>query len=145
MTKVAYSIVTVYGMNDKIGNVSFYDSKQNDYSFNKPYSDATAKVIDEEVKKIISDAYDRTKNLLTEKKEQLEILAKELLKKEIIFQSDLEGLIGKRPFEKQTAYEAFTNNNGQADKEATAEVVTEEEASPETPTADSSEETKEKE
>lgn len=137
VTKVAYSIVTVYGMNDKIGNVSFYDSKQNDYAFNKPYSEATAKVIDEEVKQIISDAYSRTITLLTEKKEQLEILAKELLKKEIIFQSDLEGLIGERPFEKQTTYEAFTNNNGQdqVNKEASEtkeEVVAEPPAIPAT-------------
>lgn len=110
VTKVAYSIVTVYGMNDKIGNISFYDSKQNDYAFNKPYSDATAKVIDEEAKKIVDEAYERTKQLLTDKKQELETVAKELLKKEIIFQSDLEELIGKRPFECQTAYQAFTDN-----------------------------------
>jgi len=126
VTKVAYSIVTVYGMNEKIGNVSFYDSKQNDYAFNKPYSDATATVIDEEVKKIISDAYDRTIALLTDKKDQLEILAKELLAKEIIFQSDLEGLIGKRPFAKQTAYEAFTNNSDDKVVEAVADTNVEE-------------------
>lgn len=123
VTKVAYSIVTVYGMNEKIGNVSFYDSKQSDYAFNKPYSDATATVIDEEVKKIISDAYDRTINLLTDKKEQLKILAKELLEKEIIFQSDLEGLIGKRPFAKQTAYEAFTNSDSKEKEEEEEEVA----------------------
>lgn len=109
ITKMAYSIVTVYGMNDKIGNVSFYDSKQNDYTFNKPYSDATATIIDEEVKKIIDEAYQRTLKLLKEKKSELETLAKELLEKEILFQSDLEKLIGKRPFDKQTTYEAFTN------------------------------------
>ena len=124
VTKVAYSIVTVYGMNDKIGNISFYDSKQSDYAFNKPYSDATAKVIDEEVKKIVDEAYDRTKQLLTDKKTELETVAKELLEKEIIFQSDLEDLIGKRPFERQTTYQAFTNNtNGQhtEDEEAKEE------------------------
>ena len=113
VTKVAYSIVTVYGMNDKIGNISFYDSKQNDYAFNKPYSDATAKVIDEEAKKIVDEAYERTKQLLTKKKKELETVAKELLKKEIIFQSDLEELIGKRPFERQTAYQTFTDNGKQ--------------------------------
>lgn len=109
ITKMAYSIVTVYGMNDKIGNISFYDSKQSEYTFNKPYSDATAKIIDEEVKKIIDEAYQRTLKLLRDKKKELEILAKELLEKEILFQSDLEKLIGKRPFDKQTTYEAFTN------------------------------------
>ncbi|MDH3711335.1 MAG: ATP-dependent zinc metalloprotease FtsH [Cyclobacteriaceae bacterium] len=109
VTKMAYSIVTVYGMNDKIGNVSFYDSKQPEYSFNKPYSEATAETIDEEVRKIISKSFERAKSLLKEKKEQLEIVAQELLEKEIIFQSDLERLIGKRPFERQTTYQAFTN------------------------------------
>ncbi len=108
VTKMAYSIVTIYGMNDKLGNVSFYDSKQSDYSFNKPYSEATAETIDREVQSLISKVYERTKKLLKEKVEELEILAKELLDKEIIFQSDLERLIGKRPFAKETTYEAFT-------------------------------------
>jgi cell division protease FtsH len=111
-------------MNDKIGNISFYDSKQSEYGFTKPYSDETAKIIDEEVKKIIDQAYARAIELLTEKREQLEILAKELLDKEIIFQYDLEKLIGKRPFDKQTTYEAFTNKvetNGKT-KEETDEV-----------------------
>ena len=109
ITKLAYSIVTVYGMNDKIGNVSFYDSKQSDYNFTKPYSDATAELIDKEVKALIDKAYKRTKELLLSKKKELEILAQELLKREIIFQSDLEGLIGKRPFKTPTTYDAFTN------------------------------------
>ncbi|MGW8121241.1 ATP-dependent zinc metalloprotease FtsH [Roseivirga echinicomitans] len=113
VTKVAYSIVTVYGMNDKIGHISYYDSKQSEYNFNKPYSEATAKTIDEEVKKIIDEAYQRAIKLLTDKKDKLEIVAQKLLEKEIIFQSDLEGLIGKRPFEKQTTYEAYTSPNNQ--------------------------------
>lgn len=117
ITKMAYGIVTVYGMNDKIGNVSFYDSKGNsEYSFTKPYSDDTAKTIDEEVRNLITECYDRTKNLLTEKKEELEVIAQELLSKEIIFQNDLERLIGKRPFENETSYETYTKNiNGQHD------------------------------
>ena len=127
VTKVAYSIVTVYGMNERIGNISYYDSKQSEYNFNKPYSEDTAKTIDEEVKKIIESAYERTKQLLTDKREQLEILAQELLEKEIIFQYDLEGLIGKRPFANQTTYEAFTNNSNGQDKEAEAKGNTEEE------------------
>ncbi|SFC04741.1 cell division protease FtsH [Flexibacter flexilis DSM 6793] len=109
ITKVAYGMVTVYGMNDKIGNVSFYDSKQSDYSFNKPYSEATAQTIDEEVRAIIQKAYERTKGLLLEKRSELEVIAQELLKKEIIFQTDLERLIGKRPFAHQTTYQAYTN------------------------------------
>ena len=108
ITKMAYSMVSVYGLNDKIGNVSFYDSKQNDYNFQKPYSESTAQIIDEEVKKIIDEAYQRTKKLLQGKKEELEILAKELLEKEILYQSDLEKLIGKRPFDTKTTYEEYT-------------------------------------
>ena len=109
ITKMAYSIVSVYGMNSKLGNVSFYDSKQSEYNFNKPYSDATAELIDEEVKKLISDAYKRTVNLLKKHQAELEIVAKELLDKEIIFQADLERLIGKRPFEQPTTYQAFAD------------------------------------
>jgi len=109
ITKLAYSIVTVYGMNKEIGNMSFYDSKQNDYAFNKPYSEATAEKIDIEVKKIIDAAFERTKALLEKHREHLEVIAKELLEKEILFQSDLERLIGKRPFATQTTYEKFTN------------------------------------
>jgi len=115
ITKMAYNMVTVYGMNDKIGNVSFYDSKQSDYNFNKPYSEATATTIDDEVRRLILDAYERTKQLLSEKRNELEIVAKELLAKEIIFQSDLEGLIGKRPFDRQTTYQAFTNRKVSGD------------------------------
>ena len=99
ITKMAYSIVSVYGMNKNIGNISFHDSKQSDYNFTKPYSDSTAEKIDSEVKRIVDNAYDRTKSLLIEKREQLEKIAKKLLEKEILFQNDLETLIGKRPFE----------------------------------------------
>jgi len=116
ITKMAYSIVSVYGMNDKIGNVSFYDSKDGgDYKFTKPYSEATANTIDQEVRKLIDAAYERTKQLLSDKQNELETLAQELLEKEILFQSDLERLIGKRPFETQTTYEAFTNATSHAD------------------------------
>ena len=99
ITKMAYSIVSVYGMNKNIGNISFYDSKQSDYNFTKPYSDSTAEKIDSEVKRIVDSAYDRTKKLLLDKREQLEKIANKLLEKEILFQNDLERLIGKRPFD----------------------------------------------
>jgi AFG3 family protein len=112
-------------MNDKIGNVSFYDSKGgNEYSFSKPYSDETARMIDEEVRKLIDSAYIRTIDLLKSKREQLESLAQALLKKEIIFQGDVEDLIGRRPFEKQTAYSEFVNGKEEV-KEAEKEVVAE--------------------
>lgn len=110
ITKLAYSIVTVYGMNEKIGNLSFYESKPSEYSFTKPYSEATAELIDKEVKALIDDAYKRTMDLLKKKTKELEIIAQELLEKEIIFQGDLERLIGKRPFANQTTYERFTNS-----------------------------------
>lgn len=100
ITRIAYAMVSVYGMNDKVGNVSFYDPNQ-DQTFTKPYSDETAKMIDEEVRKLIDAAYERTKALLTEKKNEVEKLAKKLLDKEVLFQSDVEALIGKRPFEQK--------------------------------------------
>jgi AFG3 family protein len=98
ITKMAYSMVTVYGMNNKIGNISYYDPTQEN-TFTKPFSEETGKMIDEEVRSLIAQAYVRTKNLLTEKRREVEILAKELLEKEVLFQSDVETLIGKRPFE----------------------------------------------
>jgi AFG3 family protein len=111
ITKLAYSMVTVYGMNDKLGNVSFYDSKGgNEYSFNKPYSEQTAREIDEEARKIIATAYEKTRALLSDKQDKLEILAQELLVKEVLFQNDLERLIGPRPFEQLTTYQEFTRN-----------------------------------
>lgn len=129
VTKLAYSIVSVYGMNDKIGNVSFYDSKQSDYNFTKPYSDTTAETIDAEVRNLIEGAYDRTKELLKKHSDKLEIIANELLEKEIIFQSDLERLIGKRPFEHQTSYETFTRdmNGSKEEKKENTNVAVKEE------------------
>ncbi|BDD07980.1 ATP-dependent zinc metalloprotease FtsH [Fulvitalea axinellae] len=121
VTKSAYGMVSIYGMNEKIGHVSFYDSKQSEYNFNKPYSEATSEMIDKEAHKIIESAYQRTLKLLTEKRKELEILAEELLAKEVIFQSDLESLIGKRPFAKQTTYQAYTNGDRNPKKEETPE------------------------
>ncbi|WP_288370934.1 ATP-dependent zinc metalloprotease FtsH [uncultured Algoriphagus sp.] len=124
ITKMAYSIVSVYGMNEKLGNVSFYDSKSDGYKMTKPYSEATAEMIDQEVHKLIEFAYHRTLDLLKERREELETLAKELLEKEILFQSDLEKLIGKRPFAKETTYQAYTNgkNKEEVKKAEDAEI-----------------------
>jgi AFG3 family protein len=110
ITKLAYSMVTIFGMNSKVGNVSFNDP-QGEYGFSKPYSDATSQMIDEEVRKLISDAYIRVKDLLKDKKEELVKIAEALLKREIIFQNDLEQILGKRPFAGQTTYEEYMNNN----------------------------------
>lgn len=122
ITKMAYSMVTVYGMNDKLGNISYYDSQgSSEYQFQKPYSDATARTIDEEVKKLIDTAYQKTKKLLLEHKKQLEAVAKELLEKEILFQSDLERLIGERPFGKPTNYQEYVNGKETASENALEE------------------------
>jgi cell division protease FtsH len=109
ITKIAYSMVTVYGMNDKVGNISYYDPAQENY-FTKPYSEETGKMIDEEVRKLIDNAYTRTKQLLTERKVELEKLAKELLVKEVLFKSDVEALIGKRPYEEKKLIDVEPEN-----------------------------------
>jgi cell division protease FtsH len=100
ITRIAYSMVTAYGMNKHVGNVSFYDPTQEN-TFTKPYSEETGKMIDEEVRSIIDAAYQRTIQLLQEKKHEVEVLAKELLSKEVLHKSDVEILIGKRPFEEK--------------------------------------------
>jgi len=100
ITKMAYSMVTTYGMNDKIGNVSFYDPTQEN-TFQKPFSEETGKIIDEEVRKMIDAAYRRTIDLLTLRKAEVEKLAKELLDKEVLHKSDVEALIGRRPYEEE--------------------------------------------
>ena len=101
ITKQAYAMVTVYGLSDKIGNISFYDSSgQNEYSFSKPYSEKTAELIDQEVSDMVEAAYSRTKKILLENRDKLEKLAEELLEKEVIFKENLEGIFGKRQWEK---------------------------------------------
>ena len=101
-------MVTVYGMNDKVGNVSYHDPQQEN-TFVKPFSEETGKMIDEEVRKLIDQAFERTKALLNEKKNEVEIVAKELLKREVLFQSDVEALIGKRPYEEKKALDFVDN------------------------------------
>jgi AFG3 family protein len=114
ITKLSYAMVTIYGMNGKIGNVSFNDT-QGEYQFNKPYSEKTSELIDIEVRDQINMAYQRTKQLLTDKREGLEKLAEKLLEKEILFQSDLEEILGKRPFDNRTTYDEFVNGIEPAD------------------------------
>jgi len=98
VTKQAYAMVKIYGLNDKVGNVSFYDSQQSEYGFTKPYSESTAQIIDEESKGIIEKEYLRAINILTENKDKLIALAEKLLEKEVIFKEDLEKIFGVRPF-----------------------------------------------
>ena len=97
VTKMSYAMVTVYGMSEKVGNISFYDPQQEN-TFTKPYSEETGKLIDDEVRKLVEDAYQRTLQLLTEKKEQVEKIALALLNREVLHQQDVEDLIGKRPY-----------------------------------------------
>jgi len=104
ITRMAYSMVTTYGMNDKIGNVSFYDPSQEN-AFQKPFSEETGKIIDEEVRKMIDAAYQRTLTLLQERKAEVEKLAQALLTREVLHKSDVEELIGNRPFEEKTTLE----------------------------------------
>ena len=97
VTKEAYMMVVYYGFNKRIGNISFYDSTgQRDMSIQKPYSEETGKLIDEEVRKLVSDAYQRAKILLQENKASLIKVAELLLKKAVIFKEDLESILGKR-------------------------------------------------
>ena len=95
VTKQAYAMVSIYGLNDKIGNISYYDSQGRD-SFTKPYSDDTARVIDEEVSKLIEFQYQRALSLLEENKDKLDLLAEKLLAVEVLFKEDLVEIFGER-------------------------------------------------
>lgn len=114
ITRIASAMVTVYGMSEKVGNISYYDPTA-DNSFTKPYSDETAKMIDEEVRRLIDEAYIRTKGLLTEKRGEVELLAEKLLEKEVLFQSDVEALIGPRPYEEKKSLDVDDEEEHPAD------------------------------
>ena len=102
VTKQARAMVTVYGLNDKIGNVTYYDSSgQSEYGFTKPYSEVTAQTIDKEISNIIEGQYQRAITILKENKDKLTKLAERLLEKEVIFKDDLEEIFGKRSFQKE--------------------------------------------
>ena len=103
VSKQAYAIVVYFGMNDKIGNTSYYDSSgQSEYNFQKPFSEETAKLIDSEIQKLIEKAYARAVDIIQNNKESLEKLASILLEKEVIFREDVVAILGKRPFEETT-------------------------------------------
>ena len=98
-TKQAYAMVSIYGMSDKVGMLSYYDSTgQSDFSFTKPYSEKTAELIDAEVKDMVSAAYERAKQLLSDHREQHRQVAELLIEREVIFSDDLENILGKRPW-----------------------------------------------
>lgn len=97
VTKQAYAMVTVYGLNKRIGNISYYDSR-GEQSFTKPYSEETARIIDQEVSAIVESAYERAKTILSDNQDKLRALAESLLKNEVIFKEDVESILGARPF-----------------------------------------------
>ena len=102
VTKQARAMVTIYGLNDKLGNITYYDSQgQNEYAMDKPYSQETAVVIDEEISKIIEAEYDRAIDILSNNREKLDALANLLLDKEVIFKENVEEIFGKRPWDKE--------------------------------------------
>lgn len=131
ITKQAYSMVTVYGLNDKIGNISFYDSSgQSEYNFQKPYSEQTAELIDKEVKAYTDMAYKRTLDLLEANKDKLAKVAELLLEREVIFKEDMEVIFGKRPFEdrEEELKKAQKLSQEKRDKHEAERKVSEEEA-----------------
>jgi cell division protease FtsH len=137
ITKQAYAMVSIYGLNKRVGNISFYDSQGRD-AFTKPYSDETAKIIDEEVSKLVESQYQRALKILTENKDKLELLAEKLLIDEVIFKENLEEIFGKRPWdpaeiieEKETASKDSATEN---EPLASSEVSPSEENQPEDPT-----------
>jgi cell division protease FtsH len=106
VTKQAKAMVTIYGLSDKVGNITYYDSSgQNEYGFTKPYSEETAITIDKEISSIIENQYIRAIRILEENKDKLTALAEVLLEKEVIFKDNLEEIFGERSFEKEVLTE----------------------------------------
>jgi cell division protease FtsH len=124
ITKQAYASVAVYGLNQKLGNISYYDSSGNaDYSFTKPYSEKTAELIDHEVKVMIDEAYGRTIDLLKSNRDKLDQLANTLLEKEVIYKEDLERIFGRRKSDIEKEEQAAALANGTASTDSTGEVA----------------------
>lgn len=114
VTKQAQAMVTIYGLNEKLGNISYYDSSgQGEYSFGKPYSENTAKMIDEEISKIIETQYQRALEILASNKDKLDALAAKLLEKEVIFREDLEEIFGKRAWDPELTEHPVSNTHAQ--------------------------------
>lgn len=114
VTKQAKAMVTIYGLNDKIGNLTYYDSSgQSEYSFQKPYSEKTSEIIDKEIKDIIETQYQRAIKILKDNSDKLDELADLLFEKEVIFKDDMEKIFGKRPFKKPEMIKPRHSLNGQ--------------------------------
>ena len=112
VTQSAYAQITKYGMNEKVGNVSFQDPQPGEMVFDKPFSEATAQLVDEEAKKLIGGAMERTIALLTKHKEDVERVALRLLEKEVLNRDDMIELLGPRPFAEKSTYEEFVEGTG---------------------------------
>jgi cell division protease FtsH len=125
VTKQAYAMVSIYGLNKVVGNISFYDS-QGQNQFTKPYSEETSRIIDQEVSKLIEEQYQRAKKILTENKDKLDLLASKLLEKEVIFKEDLIAIFGERPWDKLTPAEKIQKAGENTEESADDENVTEE-------------------
>lgn len=121
VTKQSYAMVSIYGLNEKIGNISFYDSQGRE-SFTKPYSDETARVIDEEVSKMIEEQYQRALKILSENEDKLRKLADKLLTSEVIFKEDLVEIFGKRPWDEEEAQPLMAASAEEKEAEALLEV-----------------------
>jgi cell division protease FtsH len=137
VTKQARAMVTVYGLNDVLGNVTYYDSQgQNEYAMDKPYSEQTAETIDKEISKIIEKQYERAIEMLENNREKLDQLANLLLEKEVIFKENVQEIFGKRPWDKEeekkeekaeaSPAEAPTESTTDAEAPTSDEVKTEE-------------------
>lgn len=124
VTKQASAMVTIYGLNEKLGNISYYDSTgQNEFGFGKPYSETTARTIDEEVSKIIEGQYERAKELLRNNRDKLDRLAEKLLEKEVIFREDLVEIFGEREFEEDEALEPAGNATSNIEPNSTTNLI----------------------
>ena len=121
-TKMAYSMVVYYGMSDKLSNISYFDSSRSEYSFSKPYSEKTAEIIDEEVKAIVDEQYNRAKDLINSHREQHKELAELLVEKEVIFADDVERIFGKRPWTSRQDELSKESKKDSENKEETTDV-----------------------
>jgi AFG3 family protein len=119
VTQSAYAQVVHYGMNDKVGNVSFDMPREGEMMLEKPYSESTAQMIDVEVRNLIDQAHKRTTSLLTEHKDKVAVVAERLLKQEIISRDDMIELLGKRPFPEKSTYEEFVEGTGSLEEDTT--------------------------
>lgn len=117
VTKNAYAQITQWGMNDRVGNVSFEKPQPGDFTMDKPYSEATAQMIDEEAQKTIKKAMDRTLALLTEHRNDVIKVAEKLLEKEVLNRDDMLELLGPRPFEEKHTYEQFVEGTGSVEED----------------------------